>query len=165
MSRRDDAEFDDFVAARSAQLRRVAFLIVRDWQHAEDVVQTAFVNLYLAWPRVRKADAINAYARRAVVNASISWTRKARPEVPSDAVVHNRPGDEPAGRDDDLMDALRQLTPSQAAVVALRYLEDLSVADVADMLGVSEGTVKSQCSRALAHLRRLLAETDRVKEQ
>jgi len=156
---RDDTEFEDFVVARSGQLRRVAYLVVRDWQHAEDVVQTALANLYVAWPRVRRRDAVNAYARRAVVNAAISWTRKKRPEVLT-AEPSDRAGHEPPAYDTELVDALKQLTPAQAAVVALRYLEDMSVADVAEVLGISEGTVKSQSSRALAGLRRILADAE-----
>jgi RNA polymerase sigma-70 factor (sigma-E family) len=157
MGPRDDAEFEDFVAARSGQLRRVAYLIVHDWQHAEDVVQTALVSLYVAWPRVRRREAVNAYARRAVVNASISWTRKKRPEVLT-ATVGDEAGRHDPSYDGELVEALRRLTPAQATVVALRFLEDMSVADVADALGISEGTVKSQTSRALAALRQLLSE-------
>jgi RNA polymerase sigma-70 factor (sigma-E family) len=156
---RDDTEFEDFVVARSGQLRRVAYLVVRDWQHAEDVVQTALVSLYGAWPRVRRREAVNAYARRAVVNAAISWMRKKRPEVLT-AQVSDRAGHEPPPYDAELVDALKQLTPAQAAVVALRYLEDMSIADVAEALGISEGTVKSQSSRALAGLRRILADAE-----
>ena len=162
MTGREDTEFEDFVVARSAQLRRVAYLVVRDWQHAEDVVQTALVSLYVAWPRVRRRDAVNAYARRAVVNAAISWTRRKRPEVLT-AEVHDRAGHEPPAYDAELVEALKQLTPAQAAVVALRFLEDMSVADVAVALGISEGTVKSQSSRALAVLRRLLADPETIE--
>jgi RNA polymerase sigma-70 factor (sigma-E family) len=153
---RDDGEFEEFVVARSAQLRRVAYLVVRDWQHAEDVVQTALASVYVAWPRVRRRDAVDAYARRAVVNAAISWARRRRPEVlvaePLDQATL-----EPAAHDVELAAALARLTAGQAAVVALRFLEDLSVAETARTLGVTEGTVKSQSARGLAELRRLLA--------
>jgi RNA polymerase sigma-70 factor (sigma-E family) len=162
MGARHDREFEDFVVARSGQLRRVAYLVVRDWQHAEDVVQTALVSVYLAWPRVRRRDAVNAYARRAVVNAAISWTRKKRPELLTATVADDLRAHEPS-YDDELVVALKQLTPAQAAVVALRYLEDMSVADVAETLGISQGTVKSQSSRGLAGLRRLLTEAEHAE--
>lgn len=162
MDAQNDADFVDFVIARSGQLRRVAFLVVRDWQHAEDVVQTALVSVYLAWPRVRRRDAVNAYARRAVVNAAISWTRKKRPEVLMAAISEDARQREPSF-DEGLVEALQQLTPAQAAVVALRFLEDLSVADVAETLGISEGTVKSQSSRGLAALRRILVDTESLE--
>ena len=162
MDARDEAEFEAFVVARSRQLRRVAFLVVRDWQHAEDVVQTALANLYVAWPRVRRRDAVNAYARRAVVNAAISWTRKRRPEVLMAAVAEDLRIHEQS-YDGGLVEALEQATPAQAAVVALRYLEDVSVADVAETLGISQGTVKSQSSRGLAALRQILADTENAE--
>jgi RNA polymerase sigma-70 factor (sigma-E family) len=164
MSGRDDEEFEEFVVARSGQLRRVAFLVVGDWQHAEDVVQTALANLYVAWPRVRRREAVDAYARRAVVNAAISWTRKKRPEVLT-AEMADRTGPVAASYDRELVEALRQLTPAQAAVVALRFLEDMSVSDVAATLGISEGTVKSQTSRALAGLRLILTQPESSQSQ
>jgi RNA polymerase sigma-70 factor (sigma-E family) len=159
MGARDEAEFEEFVVARSRQLRQVAYLVVRDWQHAEDVVQTALANLYVAWPRVRRRDAVNAYARRAVVNAAISWTRKKRPEVLMAAVAEDLHVQAPS-YDEGLVEALKQLTPAQAAVVALRFLEDMSVAEVAETLGISQGTVKSQSSRGLTGLRRILADAE-----
>ena len=163
MARRNDDEFTEFVVARAPQLRRVAYVIVRDWQYAEDVVQTALVKVYVAWPRVHSR-ARDAYARRAVVNAAISHVRKPRREVHTDSVPDTLHIAQPSGDDDGLMQALRLLSPSQAAVVALRYLDDLSVAEVADLLGISEGTVKSQCSRGMEHLRRHLKQSDWAKE-
>ena len=106
MDAQNDADFVDFVIARSGQLRRVAFLVVRDWQHAEDVVRTALVSVYLAWPRVRRRDAVNAYARRAVVNAAISWTRKKRPEVLMAAISEDARQREPSF-DEGLVEALQ----------------------------------------------------------
>jgi RNA polymerase sigma-70 factor (sigma-E family) len=153
MPRRNDDEFAEFVVARAPQLRRVAFLIVRDWQLAEDVVQTALVKVYVAWPRVREGS-LDAYSRRAVVNTSISVVRKPRREVLTDVPPDTASRAEDVTEHQDLLDALRQLSPTQAAVIALRYLDDLSVADVAVLLEISEGTVKSHSSRAIDHLRK-----------
>ena len=164
MARNDD-EFEEFVAARFAQLRRVSFLIVRDWQHAEDIVQSALMRVYAAWPRLERRGSLEAYARRAVVNGSISWARKPRREIVAEYVP-----DEPTTTvdpwvlDDDLAAALARLTPAQAAIIALRFVDDMSVSDVADLLGIAEGTVKSQSSRGLAKLKKLVA-TSRTKEQ
>ena len=157
MAARDDAEFEEFVAARLPQFRRLAFLIVRDWQHAEDAVQIALVNVYRAWPRIERRGALESYTRRAVVNASISWLRKPRREIATDQVP-DEPGlpPRPLELDEDLAALLEHITPSQAAVIGLRFVDDLSVAEVAQLLGITEGTVKSQSSRGLARLKQLL---------
>jgi RNA polymerase sigma-70 factor (sigma-E family) len=147
-ARRDG--FDEFFAARGPQLRRVAFVILRDWHDAEDVVQAAFVKLYLAWPRIRP-ETVEAYARRAVVNACLSRVRRPRREqvVESlpDGAVHDA---EPTS---GIPAVLFALPPAQRAVIALRFLDDLSVADVAAVIGISEGAVKSQTARGLKALR------------
>lgn len=149
---RRDAEFDQFVAARSTSLRRTAFLIVRDWHAAEDVVQSVLVRLFVRWHRVRQ-DSVDAYARRAVVNASISYTRRHRRESPTD-VTADIAQPEQSGVSQPVLTALGQLPPVQRAVVALRYLDDMSVAEVAGVLNVSESTVKTHTSRAMTTLRR-----------
>lgn len=148
---RREVEFDQFVLGRLRSLRRTAFLVVHDWHTAEDVVQGVLVKLYAAWPRLRP-ETIDAYARRAVVNACISYARKRRPETPTWSVP------EQAARLDDevspsVIFAMQALTPVQRAVVALRFLEDLPVADVAQLLDVAESTVKTHTTRALATLR------------
>ncbi len=147
------AELDDYFAARGPALRRTAYLVVHDWHTAEDMVQTTFVQLYVAWPRIREGG-LEAYARRTLVNACLTHLRKRRREQPAAAALDTVAVPEPDRV--HLMAALRELPPQQRAVVALRFLDDLSVADTADVLGVAEGTVKSQTSRALANLRHLL---------
>jgi RNA polymerase sigma-70 factor (sigma-E family) len=150
-----DREFGEYFAARGPALRRTAWLIVRDWHTAEDVLQAAFTRLYVAWGRVR-ADGREAYARRIVVNEALSTLRRRRPEDPTDEVP-DRPAT-PAGDGPllDLDEALGLLPARQRAVVALRFVDDLSVAEVARVLDVAEGTVKSQTARALETLRRHL---------
>jgi RNA polymerase sigma-70 factor (sigma-E family) len=151
-----DREFGEYFAARGPALRRTAWLIVRDWHTAEDVLQGAFAKLYVAWGRIR-ADTREAYARRVVVNEALSTLRRVRPEDPTDQVP-----DRPArGLDVPVLDldrALDLLPARQRAVVALRFVDDLSVAEVARVLDVAEGTVKSQTARALDTLRQHLPE-------
>jgi RNA polymerase sigma-70 factor (sigma-E family) len=150
-------ELDQYFAARGPALRRTAYLVVHDWHLAEDMVQTTFVNLYVAWPRIRSGG-LDAYARRTLVNACLTYLRKRRGEQLTPDARETTAEAEPDRT--DLAGALRQLPPQQRAVVALRFLDDLSVADTAAALGVAEGTVKSQTSRALANLRQLLPELE-----
>lgn len=147
---RREAEFTEFYVARRPALRRTAYLIVRDWHTAEDLTQQSMVKLYAAWPRVR-SETVDAFARRIVVNECLSHLRRRR-DVPVEQVPDSdHHGSEPAVL--DVGAALGLLPPRQRAVVALRFLDDLSVAEVARTLDVSVGTVKSQTSRALATLR------------
>jgi RNA polymerase sigma-70 factor (sigma-E family) len=151
-----EREFGEYFAARGPALRRTAWLIVRDWHLAEDVLQGAFAKLYVAWGRIRE-DSRDAYARRVVVNEALSMLRRAKPEDPTDRLP-DRPAhtlDAPAL---DLDRALDLLPGRHRAVVALRFVDDLSVAEVARVLEVAEGTVKSQTARALDTLRQHLPE-------
>lgn len=146
-----DAEFAEFFTARGPGLRRTAYLVVRDWHVAEDVTQVALTRVHRAWQRLRP-ETVEAYARKAVVNEALSAVRKVRREWPS-AVLPERAS---AAADEVRLDVGRTLgllAPQQRAIIALRFLDDLSVADVAGALGIAEGTVKSQTSRALATLR------------
>ncbi len=164
----DRSDFDGFVAARSDRLLHTAFYLTGDHALAEDLLQTALVKAWFAWGRVN-ADP-EAYVRRILATTSTSWWRRKwrreAPHGPEDlagaalrsadvgARAAGRP-DHAAGADDrhDLWTALRQLPARQRAVVVLRFLDDLSEAQVANVLGCSVGTVKSQSSKALAKLR------------
>jgi len=154
-------QVDEYFTAVAPKMRRTAFLIVRDWNTAEDMVQFTFVKLYVAWPRIRE-DGLEAYARRALMNVCFSHLRKHRRETVSDEIADPAVG--PATSNVDLSRALALLPPRQRAVVALRYLDDLSVAQVADALGMAPGTVKSQTSRALTGLRALLPQLELDEE-
>lgn len=153
MSRRD-AEFTDFVEGRRQQLRGFAYGLCGDWHRADDLVQTALVKLYLAWPRVRRDGREEAYVRRILVNAHIDegrrpWRREvASPELPERAATS---GPSYADRS-ALVAALQELPPMQRSVVLLRHWLGLSVAETAAELGIGEGTVKSHTHRALAAL-------------
>ncbi len=144
--------FEEFVAARSSALLRTAYLLTRDHALAEDLLQTALTKAYLAWGRVEGAP--EPYVRRIVVNTYASWwRRKWNGERPTDELPETSHHEDRVGESGDLWDALGRLPRRQRAVVVLRYFEDLTEAQTADLLGISVGTVKSQTSKALAKLR------------
>jgi len=145
-------DFEEFVAARSAALLRTAYLLTRDHALAEDLLQTALTKAYLVWGRVDR-DA-EPYVRRILVNTYASWwRRKWNGERPTDELPETPHSDDRAGEAGDLWDALGRLPRRQRAVVVLRYFEDLTESQTAELLGVSVGTVKSQTSKAFAKLR------------
>lgn len=146
-------EFDAFVTARWGSLLRTAYLLTRDRGRAEDLVQTALTKLWFAWDRVDGDP--EPYVRRIIVTTYASWRRRRWwSELTSDRV-----GDLTAARSDsidahlDVWAALEQLPPRQRAVVVLRYFEDLTEAETADVLRCSIGTVKSQHAKAIRRLR------------
>lgn len=157
MRRNDEQEYVDFAIATRGRLRRAAYLICGDWDTASDIVQEALVRVYVAWPRIERRGGLHAYARRCVVNIAIDRSRRrSNQELPSEHDVMDGPSgvaDHGVPSREALMAALRQLAPRQRACVVLRYFEDLSVADTAQVLGISAGTVKSQTARALDALR------------
>ncbi|MCZ7421351.1 MULTISPECIES: SigE family RNA polymerase sigma factor [unclassified Micromonospora] len=159
-----DEQFHSFVLSRRAGLVRTATLLTAGDAHlAEDLVQSTLTKLYVAWPAFQRADNIEGYLRRTLVNALTDerrrwWRRHERPV----AELPDRPRAEPSSGgdlDDGLRAALRDLPPKMRAAVVFRYFYDLSVADTADALGCSEGTVKSQTARALDRLRAALDES------
>jgi RNA polymerase sigma-70 factor (sigma-E family) len=149
--------FAELVEARSTALLRLAYAVLGDYQLAQDLLQEALVKVYVAWPRVRDPSGLEAYARRTIVTTAISWRRRRSFHEPPLAVVPD-----PVGAADDsdrlathevLWQQVRGLPPRQRTVLVLRYYEDLSEAQTADLMGCSTGTVKSQLSAALAKLR------------
>jgi RNA polymerase sigma-70 factor (sigma-E family) len=152
-------DFESYVAARRVYLRRTAYLLCGDWDRAEDVVQEALTRLYVHWRRASRADDVDAYVRRSLVNAFLAegrrpWRReRASDRLPEAAYADPTDG---VGTRDRLGRALASLGASQRAVVVLRYWDDLSVEQTADTLGLSTGTVKSQAARGLARLRESL---------
>jgi RNA polymerase sigma-70 factor (sigma-E family) len=159
-----DEEFAELVHACWASLYRTAYLMLGDAAEAEDLVQTALAKTYASWRRVRSIDAAPGYARTTLVNTAASWFRKKgwrneRPTevLPEAASTSHLESDLSDRR--TVMNALGTLPPRQRAVVVLRYYDDLSVAQVAHALGITEGTVKSQTSEALSKLRALLGDS------
>jgi RNA polymerase sigma-70 factor (sigma-E family) len=155
-----DEQFRAYVMSKRGQLVRTAtFLASGDRFAAEDLVQTALMRLYVAWPRVR-TDTVDAYARKALLNALIDDRRRAftrhervHAEVP-DVGVDDQPTTEV---DTAVFAALAALPPRMRAAVVLRHLCELSVTETAEALNCSEGTVKSQTARALSQLRAALS--------
>ncbi|MFC7493122.1 MULTISPECIES: SigE family RNA polymerase sigma factor [unclassified Nocardioides] len=153
-------EYVAFVAARQQHLRRIAYAICGDWHRAEDLLQTALTKLYLAWPRLRREGAEEAYVRTILVRADIDehrrpWRRERASATPPDAVAPALPAYEETSA---LLDALRRLPDMQRRTVLLRHWLGLSVEETATELRISPGTVKSHTSRALESLRSLLVE-------
>ncbi|MBV8932141.1 MAG: SigE family RNA polymerase sigma factor [Kutzneria sp.] len=154
MARRDD-DFAEFFAARFDGARRMAYALCGNWQEAEELTQAAFVSMYARWSAIH-VDTVDAYLRKVVTRGFLDTKRRRRrrehtvAELPELSVeyelssVEDRPS---------LLVALQKVPPRQRAVLVLRFLQDLSVQQVADALRCSTGTVKSQTARGLTALR------------
>jgi RNA polymerase sigma-70 factor (sigma-E family) len=159
MARRTrDEEFSEYVVQRRTQLRRIAYLLCGDVHKAEDLVQTALMKLYVAWPRVQRAANVDAYARRILMNSGIDESRRPwrREESGLDGLDPTVVEGTPLEDRSVVMDALASLPLGQRRVVVLRYFLGMSVEETAGDLQCSTGTVKSQSARALARLNDLL---------
>ncbi|MDY7083573.1 MAG: SigE family RNA polymerase sigma factor [Actinomycetota bacterium] len=150
-----DDGFRAFVEQQWAPLVRLAYLLTGDRGYAEDLVQAALEKTHRKWVRVSRMEAPVAYVRRAMVNTATSWRRRRRvSEVP--LLTTDGPVADPYGSIEhrqQVVAALRTLPPRMRAVLVLRYFGDLSEAEIAETLGCSIGTVKSQASRGLDRLR------------
>lgn len=151
---RDRADFERYVEQRSARLLRTAYLLCRDWGTAEDLLQTALAKAWSAWRRV--GDDPDPYVYRILANTHASWWRRRwRAEVPT-GVLPDVAGEDPTGEigvREAVRHALAGLPDRQRAVIVLRYFADLPDPRIAEILGCSVATVRSQASRALAKLR------------
>jgi RNA polymerase sigma-70 factor (sigma-E family) len=147
--------FAEFVSARSHALLRVAWLLTGDADRAEDLLQVALIRSWRHWNRIADGNP-EGYVRRILFTTYLSWWRRRwRGEIPS-AAPPDRAGPDDLAADaasrDGVRRALAGLTGRQRAVVILRYVEDRSVAETAELLGCTEGTVKRHAFRALAAL-------------
>ncbi|HET6563718.1 MAG TPA: SigE family RNA polymerase sigma factor [Marmoricola sp.] len=157
-----DEEFSAFVSARQVHLRRIAYAVCGDWHRADDLLQTALVKLYVAWPRLHLDGREESYTRRIIVRANIDESRRPwRRERPGLA------GHDPVGRSplpteerSELFDALQELPVMQRKVVVLRHWLGLSVEETARELGIATGTVKSHSSRGIVRLKAALESVD-----
>jgi RNA polymerase sigma-70 factor (sigma-E family) len=154
-----EREFREFVSSRSKSLLHTAYLVTGDWELGRDLLQGALAATARRWSKLNDKGMAEAYVRHAMYNAHIdrtrrlSWRRETSTDVlpehaatvadPADAVVRRR----------ELVDALKRLPRGQRAVIVLRYFEDRTDAEIADILGITTGTVRSQRHKALASLR------------
>jgi RNA polymerase sigma-70 factor (sigma-E family) len=167
-AQRAKADFDQFVIVSSDALLRTAYLVVWDPGEAEDLVQECLLAVARRWPRVRKMDHPHAYARRVLINLALDGAKRRtrhRQELVGDetGTLAALPDESSARRlhavgvRAELIEGLARLPPRQRAVLVLRYFEDLSEAQVAELLGCSVGTVKSTASRGLTRLHAALS--------
>ena len=157
-----DRDFTAFVVARSARLVHIAHMLCGDRALAEDLVQTALERVYPRWERIEHGDPFG-YVRKAVVNEHLSWRRRrpwreravgAATDVDARSAGRTRDHGPDIDREAAVVAALSRLTRRERAIVVLRYVEDLTETQTAQVLGVALGTVKSTNARALDKLRR-----------
>jgi RNA polymerase sigma-70 factor (sigma-E family) len=143
MDSRAEAAFTEFVRGRWSTLVRLGYGLTGDQRLAENLARAALAKAYASWPRLLRAGSPDVYVRRKILNAShgtFRWRRACAPGT--------------CGQDRSaLVTALLRLPAGQRSVVLLRYWMDMSEAEVAEALGCSVGSVKSQASRALSKLR------------
>jgi RNA polymerase sigma-70 factor (sigma-E family) len=160
--RQRDAAFTAYYEARAAAVRKTAYMLCGDWHLAEDLTQIAFAKLYQVWDRLERHETLERYVRQVLLRSFLDnrrkpWRREyaTTPDSPIlDSVVHDRHSTDERHL---LLRALAVVPPRRRAVLVLRYWEDLPVDQVAELLGCSAGTVRSQASRGLDDLRAALA--------
>jgi RNA polymerase sigma-70 factor (sigma-E family) len=152
-------EFAGFVAQHSPAMLRVAFLLTGQQAAAEDLLQTALERLYVVWDRLDTETPPTAYLRRILYTTHVSsWRRRLR------EVLAGSPPERPEGRDpyadhderDRIWRLVQRLAPMQRSVIVLRFYEDLPEAEVAQILGISAGSVKVHASRGMRRLRAMV---------
>ena len=152
----DVSAFSEFVSLRSLALYRLAYVVIGDHQLAQDLVQEALTKAYVAWPRLREPTKVEGYVRRTIVTTAISWRRRRSfHEPPLEHVPDTAADDdlETLATNEAVWAHLRVLPVRQRAALFLRYHEDLSEAQTAELMGCSVGTVKRQVFSALGKLR------------
>jgi RNA polymerase sigma-70 factor (sigma-E family) len=163
-----EREYIEYVRARLTRLHRLAYLLCGDGSRADDIVQSAMTTLYVHWGDIRVANNLDAYVRTMVVRSFLSEKRRPWSRV---SLMHHPPDRADPGAESDsatldrllVRAALRKVPPRQQAVLVLRFVLDLSVADVAGLLGCTEGTVKSQTAKGLGALRKALDREDPIR--
>jgi RNA polymerase sigma-70 factor (sigma-E family) len=151
-----ESDFAEFVRGRSSALLRSAYLLTGDQHLAEDLVQETLARTHRAWPRLHADGNPEAYARKVMYHAQVSIWRRPKVAEVLPGELPDRGGADPAdavARRVAVQRALLTLSPRQRAVVVLRYFEDQTEVEAAEMLGVSVSTVKTQTARALERLR------------
>ncbi|WP_106396655.1 SigE family RNA polymerase sigma factor [Actinocorallia populi] len=150
-------DFVDFVRRRGDRHLHTAVLLTGDWQAAQDLTQAALTELYRVWERLDTGTEPDAYLRRIMVNTRRSWWRaRWRRETPLAEIPDRGSADDAADRHavaEVVRQALRSLPPRQRTALVLRYFEDLSEAQTAELMRISVGSVKTHAHRGLAALR------------
>ncbi|GIH02183.1 RNA polymerase sigma24 factor [Rhizocola hellebori] len=153
-------EFANYFAARRDTVRRTAYLLCGDWHWADDLTQITFVRLADAWSRVRQPAALDAFTRTCLVRVYLAESRRLfRRRERASAVLPEVGQADHADRINtrlEVIEAMATLPPRQRATLVCRFYQGLSVQETAEVLDCSIGTIKSQTSRGLAALRRLL---------
>lgn len=158
MSEQADQEYVEYVTARLPALRRLAYVLSGDSHRADDLVQQTITSLYVRWSKIRQVSYLDRYVRSMLVNTYIDERRLAWAKVR----LFGEPPERAAPDDGSVEDrsvlraALARVPRRQQAVLVLRFIYDLPVTEVAEILGCSTGTVKSQTSHGLTALRKLL---------
>jgi RNA polymerase sigma-70 factor (sigma-E family) len=149
-----DQEFAEFFSARFDGARRIAFAMCGSWSDAEEIAQSAFVKVYARWTRIR-IETVDAYLRTVLTRVFLDTKRRgrAREQVVAELPETVAPPDAGPAERLALRAALMAVPPGQRAVLVLRFVADLSIEQVAQTLGCTTGTVKSQTARGLATLR------------
>ena len=153
-----DEDFAEFAEAAAERLRTTAFMLCRDWHLAQDLTQTALTRLYLGWRQARQADNLPAYAQKILLRAYLDHRRRRSSSEAVTGVIHDAGYRHHPDLRLTMLDALAGLSPRDRAIVILRYFEDYSVEQVAEVLDVPVSVVKTQTRRSLAKLREVLAE-------
>jgi RNA polymerase sigma-70 factor (sigma-E family) len=162
----DEQSYREYVAGNLDRLRRTAFLLCGDWHTADDLTSTVLVKLYRHWKRAQQFENLDAYVRRMLLRAWLDERRRPwhRRETSTDVLPDPVATDATSASDTDrrlsVLSLLGALPPRRRAVLVLRYFCDLSVEEVAEAMGCSEGTVKSQTARALESLRASLGKEE-----
>jgi RNA polymerase sigma-70 factor (sigma-E family) len=163
--------FEEWVLATAPRMRRLAFLLTGDLDTAADLLQSAYARVYPRWERVSAMGSPEAYLHRVMVNLRTSWWRRHRnreyavDQVPEQAWDGRSTADTDAVVESQrLVAALRAMPEKQRATVVLRYYCDLSEAETAEVMHCSLGTVKSNASRGLAQLRKVLGADDQSEK-
>jgi len=151
-------KFEEYVAARLPALLRQATVLAGDPHVAEDVVQDVLIKAQPRWARISEMDVPDAYLRKMIVNELLSARRRLAAARRRERVQWPAPdqdGVDVLVQRDAILQVIRGLPTRQRIVIALRFYEDMADSDIAALLGCTEGTVRSQASRALAKLREI----------
>ena len=156
----DTLVFDGFYRAQYPSVVRLAYSLCGSMQIAEEVAQEAFVAAHARWNRIADFDRPDLWVRRVVINRSISYRRRCTSERNAVERIRNRPEPpaDPVVGDESIWEALRELSPRQAEVLALFYVEDQPLSAVAEILGLGTETVKTHLTRGRAALAAKLVE-------